>query len=112
MSKAHEKRKTSSPDYPDLARKLIEGSGDDASSKLAMGGMTGLFVVATPIGHLGDITLRALMVLAHADTEACEDTRVSGGMLKKYGIKKPLLPYHDHNAADGWRANSCQTRGW
>lgn len=65
-----------------------------ASSKLP----AGLYVVATPIGHLGDITLRALTVLAQADVVACEDTRVSGLMLAKYGIKKPLLPYHDHNA--------------
>ncbi len=55
-------------------------------------------MVATPIGHLGDITLRALVTLAHADAIACEDTRVSGGMLSKYGIKKPLIAYHDHNA--------------
>ncbi len=55
-------------------------------------------MVGTPIGHLGDISLRALTVLAGADCIACEDTRVSGGMLSKYGIKKPLLPYHDHNA--------------
>ncbi len=59
---------------------------------------SGLYVVATPIGHLGDISLRALWTLAHSDRIACEDTRVSGGMLTKYGIKKPLLPYHDHNA--------------
>lgn len=58
----------------------------------------GLYVVATPIGHLGDISLRALMTLAQVDCIACEDTRISGGMLTKYGIKKPLLPYHDHNA--------------
>jgi len=54
--------------------------------------------VATPIGHLGDITLRALVTLAGVEAIACEDTRVSGGMLTKYGIKKPLVPYHDHNA--------------
>ncbi len=58
----------------------------------------GLYVVATPIGHLGDVTLRALMTLANVERIACEDTRVSGGMLSKYGIKKPLIAYHDHNA--------------
>lgn len=86
--------KTSSPDYPSLAKKLLEASGDDARSKLPMG----LYVVATPIGHLGDVTLRALMTLANVERIACEDTRVSGGMLSKYGIKKPLIAYHDHNA--------------
>lgn len=55
--------------------------------------------MATPIGNLGDISLRALHTLAAADLIACEDTRVSGGMLARFGIKKPLLPYHDHNAA-------------
>ncbi len=60
----------------------------------------GLFVVATPIGHLGDITLRALVTLASVEIIACEDTRVSGGMLAKYGIKKKLATYHDHNAAE------------
>jgi 16S rRNA (cytidine1402-2'-O)-methyltransferase len=59
----------------------------------------GLYVVATPIGHLGDISLRALATLAAAETIACEDTRPSGAMLAKYGIKKPLIAYHDHNAA-------------
>ncbi|HUY68223.1 MAG TPA: 16S rRNA (cytidine(1402)-2'-O)-methyltransferase [Alphaproteobacteria bacterium] len=58
----------------------------------------GLFIVATPIGNLGDITLRALSVLDGVDCVACEDTRVGGGLLARYGIKKPLLPYHDHNA--------------
>lgn len=82
-------------DYPLLARGFLEASGNAAACKLS----AGLFIVATPIGHLGDITLRALITLAHADCIACEDTRVSGGMLAKYGIKKPLLPYHDHNAA-------------
>ena len=59
----------------------------------------GLYVVATPIGHLGDITLRALEVLAAADVIACEDTRVTRKLLDRYGIETPLTPYHDHNAA-------------
>jgi 16S rRNA (cytidine1402-2'-O)-methyltransferase len=59
----------------------------------------GLYVVATPIGNLGDITLRGLQTLAAADLIACEDTRVTHRLLDRYGITTPLLSYHDHNAA-------------
>jgi len=59
----------------------------------------GLYLVATPIGNLGDITLRALQTLAGADLIACEDTRVTRKLLARYAIATPLTPYHDHNAA-------------
>ena len=59
----------------------------------------GLHVVATPIGNLGDITLRALQALAGANLIACEDTRVTRKLLDRYAIKTPLVPYHEHNAA-------------
>jgi 16S rRNA (cytidine1402-2'-O)-methyltransferase len=58
----------------------------------------GLHLVATPIGNLGDITLRGLWVLRHADRILCEDTRVTAKLLARYGIDRPLSPYHDHNA--------------
>src|ERR1700676_5118883 len=58
----------------------------------------GLHIVATPIGNLGDITLRALWVLRGVDRILCEDTRVTARLLARFGIDKPLLPYHDHNA--------------
>ncbi|MBI3433717.1 MAG: 16S rRNA (cytidine(1402)-2'-O)-methyltransferase [Proteobacteria bacterium] len=58
----------------------------------------GLYVVATPIGNLGDVTLRALETLAGADLIACEDTRVTARLLERYGIATALTPYHDHNA--------------
>jgi 16S rRNA (cytidine1402-2'-O)-methyltransferase len=60
----------------------------------------GLHVVATPIGNLGDITLRALATLAAADLIACEDTRVTAVLLRHYGIERPLVAYHEHNAAE------------
>jgi 16S rRNA (cytidine1402-2'-O)-methyltransferase len=59
----------------------------------------GLYLVATPIGNLGDITLRGLETLAAADVIACEDTRVTRKLLDRYGIATPLTPYHEHNAA-------------
>lgn len=54
-------------------------------------------MIATPIGHLGDLTLRALWALSQADAVFCEDTRVTGGLLHRLGIKKPLISCHDHN---------------
>ncbi len=59
---------------------------------------SGLHLVATPIGNLGDISLRALWVLRSVDRILCEDTRVTARLLARYGIDKPLDPYHDHNA--------------
>ena len=60
----------------------------------------GLYVVATPIGNLADVTLRALAILAGADGILAEDTRVSRTLLARYGIETPLSPYHEHNAAE------------
>jgi 16S rRNA (cytidine1402-2'-O)-methyltransferase len=59
-----------------------------------------LYLVATPIGNLADITLRALEVLASADILACEDTRVTRVLLDRYGIKRKTVSYHEHNAAE------------
>jgi 16S rRNA (cytidine1402-2'-O)-methyltransferase len=59
-----------------------------------------LYLVATPIGNLGDITLRALETLAGADMVACEDTRVTRVLLDRYGIRQRPTAYHEHNAAE------------
>src|SRR5712672_2859339 len=59
----------------------------------------GLHLVATPIGNLGDITLRALETLAGCDIIACEDTRITRRLTERYGISAVLKPYHEHNAA-------------
>ena len=59
----------------------------------------GLYIVATPIGNLGDLSPRAAAILSQADVIAVEDTRVTAGLLRHVGIKRPMLPYHDHNAA-------------
>lgn len=61
---------------------------------------TGLYLVATPIGNLGDITLRALETLAGADVLACEDTRVTRVLLDRYGIRQRPFAYHEHNAKE------------
>jgi len=58
----------------------------------------GLHLVATPIGNLGDVTIRALETLAAVDAVACEDSRVTRRLFERYGIATPLIPYHDHNA--------------
>ena len=60
----------------------------------------GLYLVATPIGNLGDITLRALEVLKSADRIACEDTRQTQKLLNHYGIATPTISYHEHNERD------------
>lgn len=60
----------------------------------------GLYLVATPIGNLADITLRALWVLQLADVIFCEDTRVTRKLLSAYGISARLLAYHEHNAQE------------
>lgn len=61
--------------------------------------MPNLFIVATPIGNLEDITFRAIAVLREADLILCEDTRVTRKLLEKYNIKKPVLSYHEHSNA-------------
>jgi 16S rRNA (cytidine1402-2'-O)-methyltransferase len=70
----------------------------DGQLMTAAKAVPGLHLVATPIGNLGDITLRALQTLAGVDTIACEDTRITRRLTERYGIAAELTPYHEHNA--------------
>ncbi len=92
MSKPHRKP---SPAGRDTSHHYVLAGQQVAVAKLK----PGLHIVATPIGNLGDITLRALETLAGADLIACEDTRVTRKLLDRYAISTPLTPYHEHNAA-------------
>src|SRR5215208_5625556 len=58
----------------------------------------GLYIVATPIGNLSDLSPRAAAVLASADLLAVEDSRVTAKLLRHIGARRPMTPYHDHNA--------------
>ena len=85
-------------DNPASGRLLAHKVATEIDRQLAapLGG--GLFLVATPIGNLGDITVRALAVLSRADVIYCEDTRHSRTLIAHYGIEAPLRAYHEHNA--------------
>lgn len=76
-----------------LAGRASEALRDLAEQPLA----SGIYLVATPIGNLADITLRALAVLARADIVYCEDTRHSAKLLQHYAISAKTLPFHEHN---------------
>jgi 16S rRNA (cytidine1402-2'-O)-methyltransferase len=75
--------------------RLFRVFGQDVPAPVAP---PGLYLVATPIGNLSDVTLRALETLAAVEAIACEDTRVTKRLLERYAIATPLLTYHDHNA--------------
>lgn len=77
-------------------RSYVIGQTELAARPLA----PALYLVATPIGNLADITLRALETLAAADIVACEDTRVSRVLLDRYGIRRRTTAYHEHNAGE------------
>jgi 16S rRNA (cytidine1402-2'-O)-methyltransferase len=91
----------------DTAREAPPRPDNDAARRFSIAGRPiqaarlapGLYVAATPIGNLGDITLRVLQALAGADVIACEDTRATRKLLDRYVITTPLSPYHEHNAA-------------
>lgn len=87
------------PDSPvtsDRHRSYMIGQAEVAARPLE----PALYLVATPIGNLADITLRALETIAAADLLACEDTRVTRVLLDRYGIRRRSTPYHEHNAEE------------
>ena len=86
----------------DAADSLARHVSDETLRLLQRPLEPGLYLVATPIGNLGDITLRALSVLARADIVYCEDTRHSARLLQHYAIRAETRPFHDHNE-DGMR---------
>ena len=90
------KKQKTQPDFASWAQAVLQAN-EEASASKPLTPTCGLYIVATPIGNMGDITLRALWVLSHVDAVLCEDTRVTGGLLHHYGIKRPLVSCHDHN---------------
>ncbi|MCP3378996.1 16S rRNA (cytidine(1402)-2'-O)-methyltransferase [Bradyrhizobium sp. CCGUVB4N] len=83
------------PEGPDAAPR---GFSIDAHRLAVPKPAAGLYLVATPIGNLGDITLRALQTLAGVDVIACEDTRITRRLTERYDISAQLKQYHEHNA--------------
>lgn len=79
---------------------LVARTGAEMARLAAEPMAAGLYLVATPIGNLGDMTLRALGVLARSDIIYCEDTRHSRTLVQHYGVGRPLRPYHEHNAEE------------
>jgi 16S rRNA (cytidine1402-2'-O)-methyltransferase len=80
-------------------RAVTARAGQELERHLASPLAPGLYLVATPIGNLGDITIRGLSVLARADVVLCEDTRHSRTLLAHFSISTPARAYHEHNAA-------------
>jgi 16S rRNA (cytidine1402-2'-O)-methyltransferase len=80
---------------PSSASALLDAAASAAGGQHFPAGT--LYVVATPIGNLADFSLRAIHVLSLVDAVACEDTRVTGGLLRHLGLDKPLIAVHEHN---------------
>lgn len=82
----------------DASLVLDNGKNEGRPERLGSKPSPGLYLIATPIGNMGDITYRAVEVLRAADLVACEDTRVSGKLMTRLGLDRPLFSYHEHNA--------------
>ena len=85
------------PPDEDTARQIGAALAGQAAREMTEPLAGGLYIVATPIGNLGDMTVRAATTLARADAILCEDTRVSRTLLSRYAIKRPLRSFHEHN---------------
>ncbi|MTI01172.1 16S rRNA (cytidine(1402)-2'-O)-methyltransferase [Roseibium sp. RKSG952] len=85
---------TKNPDHQDNDRRFVLSAHAFDAPNME----PALYIVSTPIGNLGDITVRALETLAAASVIACEDTRVTSTLTQRFALKTPLLPYHEHNA--------------
>ncbi len=85
------------PDPEEAAAPIGAALAGQAAREMAEPLAGGLYVVATPIGNLGDMTVRGVTTLARADAILCEDTRVSRTLLERYAIERPLRAFHEHN---------------
>ena len=92
------KRFSSRPESRPVNQPIAEASANISDTAAASKLAPGLYIVATPIGNMGDITLRALEVLNYVELIACEDTRRTGKLLTRYGISVRRTTYHEHNA--------------
>lgn len=99
MASADAKKRKSWPAFASWVQGFLQANQDEGTSK-PPALQAALYLVSTPIGNLGDITLRALWVLQQASAVFCEDTRVTGGLLHQYGLKQSLVSCHDHNEAE------------
>lgn len=91
------REEAASPDPGGAAARVGTALAAQAAREMAEPLAGGLYVVATPIGNLGDMTVRAVTTLARADAILCEDTRVSRTLLDRYAIERPLRAFHEHN---------------
>ncbi len=90
-------RDASASSEGDAAARIGTALAEQAAREMAEPLAAGLYVVATPIGNLGDMTVRAVTTLARAHAILCEDTRVSRTLLARYAIERPLRAFHEHN---------------
>ncbi len=97
MSTPDRGRDAPASDTDDPAARIGAALAEQAAREMAEPLASGLYVVATPIGNLGDMTVRAVTTLARADAILCEDTRVSRTLLARYAIERPLRAFHEHN---------------
>lgn len=92
------------PSRDEMHNRILAALVAEAQSILGRTPEPGLYVVATPIGNLADLSLRAIWIIADADMVYCEDTRHTRGLLNRFGIHRGLRAYHDHSDAQDRRA--------